>query len=108
VTIIYMRNNVYHLGKSSDADVYRCNDDDFDVHNIIKAYQGQSKTCTTVGEFKSYFKDCVKPNAGIRLIEVPAKPIEERQCHELKLLNLYIKAQNGLPEAVAKWQQLIS
>ena len=108
VTIIYMRNNVYHLGKSSDADVYRCNDDDFDVHSIIKAYQGHSKTCTTVGEFKAYFKECVQPNAGIRLIEVPAKPIEERQCHELKLLNLYIKAQNGLPEAVAKWQQLIA
>ncbi len=107
VTIIYMRNNVYHLGKSSDADVYRCNDDKFDVHSVIKAYQGQSKTCSTVGEFKAYFKECVQPNAGIRLIEIPAKPIEERQCHELKLLNLYIKAQNGLPEAVEQWQKLI-
>ena len=106
VTIIYMRNNVYHLGKSSDADIYHCNDDDFNVHSIIKAYQGQSKTCTTVGEFKAYFKECVKPNAGIRLIEVPAQPIEERQCHELKLLNLYIKAQNGMPEAIEKWQAL--
>jgi len=107
VTIIYMRNNVYHLGKSSDADIYRCNDEGFDVHSIIKAYQGQSKICTTVGEFKAYFKECVKPNAGIRLIEVPAKPIEERQCHELKLLNLYIKAQNGAADAVAQWKKLI-
>lgn len=106
VTIIYMRNNVYHLGKSSDADIYHCNDDSFDVHSIIKAYQGQSKTCTTVGEFKTYFKDCVKLNAGIRLIEVPAQPIEERQCHELTLLNLYIKAQNGMPDAIVKWRAL--
>ena len=108
VTIIYMRNNVYHLGKGSDADIYRCTDEKFDVHRLIQAYQGQSKTCTTVGEFKHYFKDCVQPNAGIRLIEIPAKPIEERQCHELKLLNLYIKAQNGVPEAVKQWQLLLA
>jgi indolepyruvate decarboxylase len=107
VTIIYMRNNVYHLGKSSDANIYHCNDQGFDVHSIINAYQGQSKTCTTVGEFKSYFKECVQENAGIRLIEVPAKPIAERQCHELKLLNLYIKSKNGLPEAIAQWQKLL-
>ncbi len=106
VTIIYMRNNVYHLGKSSDAKIYHCNDKDFDVHSIIKAYQGQSKTCTTVGEFKKYFKECVQENAGIRLIEVPAKPIEERQCHELKLLNMYIKSKNGQADAVTQWQQL--
>lgn len=101
VTIIYMRNNIFHLGKSSDAKIYRSNDEEFNVHSVIAAYQGKSQTCTTVGEFKSYFKDCTQANAGIRLIEVLAKPIEERQCEELRLLNLYIKAQNGEPEAKA-------
>jgi len=106
VTIIYMRNNVYHLGKSSDANIYHCNDGNFNVHDLVKAYHGQSKTCTTVGEFKQYFKECVQPAMGIRLIEIPAHPIEERQCHELTLLNLYIKAQNGMPLAIEQWQKL--
>lgn len=54
-----------------------------------------------------YFKDCISAQSGIHLIEVLAKPIEERQCEELRLLNLYIKAKNGLSTAVEKWQKLI-
>jgi len=107
VTIIYMRNNIFHLGKSSDAKIYHCNDEEFNVHKLISAYQGQSTTCTTVAEFKSYFKECVNDESGIRLIEVLAKPIEKRQCEELRLLNLYIKAKNGLPSAIEKWQTLV-
>lgn len=102
VTIIYMRNNVFHLGKSGDGDIYHCNDPAFDVHKLVSAYQGQSKHCISVGEFKDYFSLSLKQK-GISLIEVPAKPIEERQSNELQLLNLYIKAQNGQPDAMAKW-----
>jgi len=105
VTIIYMRNNVFHLGKSGDGPIYHCNDKEFDVHSLVKAYQGRSKTCTSVSEFKDYFKIC-KQQSGVSLIEVPAKPIEERQSNELKLLNLYIKSQNGQIEAVQAWKKL--
>lgn len=105
VTIVYMRNNVFHLGKSGDGAIYHCNDSEFDVHSLVKAYQGDSKTCTSVSEFKTYFKACSQ-QAGVSLIEVPAKPIEARQSNELKLLNLYIKAQNGQVEAVKAWQAL--
>ena len=105
VTIIYMRNNIFHLGKSGDGAIYHCNDKAFDVHHIVKAYQGQSKTCCSVSEFKSYFKQC-NVQSGISLIEVPAKAIEERQSNELQLLNLYIKSQNGQPDAIKAWQAL--
>lgn len=105
VTIVYMRNNVFHLGKSGDGAIYHCNDSEFDVHSLVKAYQGDSKTCTSVREFKTYFKACSQ-QAGISLIEVPAKPIEARQSNELKLLNLYIKSQNGHAEAVKAWRAL--
>lgn len=105
VTIIYMRNNIFHLGKSGDGAIYHCNDKAFDVHHIVKAYQGQSKTCSSVSEFKSYFKQC-NVQSGISLIEVPAKAIEERQSNELQLLNLYIKSQNGQPDAIKAWQAL--
>ncbi len=105
VTIIYMRNNIFHLGKSGDGDIYHCNDIQFDVHNLVSAYQGQSKHCVSVGEFKDYFTQTLNQK-GISLIEVPAKPVEERQSNELQLLNLYIKSQNGQPEAVAMWREL--
>lgn len=105
ITIIYMRNNIFHLGKSGDGDIYHCNDTEFDVHNLVKAYQGQSKKCTSVGEFKDYFTVC-NQQSGISLIEVPANPIEERQSNELKLLNLYIKSQNGQADAIKTWQAL--
>ncbi len=105
VTIIYMRNNIFHLGKSGDGDIYHCNDKDFDVHHIVAAYQGQSKTCTTVSDFKNSFLE-FQQCPGVSLIEVLAEPIEEKQCHELRLLNLYIKAKNGQADAMEKWQAL--
>ncbi len=105
VTIVYMRNNIFHLGKSGDGDIYHCNDTQFDVHNLVAAYKGQSKHCVSVGEFKDCFVQSTKQK-GISLIEVPAKPVEERQSNELQLLNLYIKSKNGQPEAVAKWREL--
>ncbi len=80
VTIIYMRNNIYDLGKSSDANIYNCNDEKFNVHNIIQAYSGNSTTCKTVNEFKQSFKTSMD-SEGINLIEVLAKPIEEKQCN---------------------------
>jgi TPP-dependent 2-oxoacid decarboxylase len=107
VTIIYMRNNVFHLGKSGDSKIYHCNDKTFDVHSIIKAYQGNSSTCQSVAEFKNSFKKSLTEQ-GISLIEVLAKPIEERQCNELRLLNLYIKAKNGNSEAVEQWEALLN
>ena len=105
VSIIYMRNNVFHLGKSGDEAIYHCNDERFDVHQVIKAYQGHSTTINTVGDFIAGFKDTLNCS-GISLIEVLAKPIEEKQCHEIRLLNLYIKAKNGQAEALKQWQAL--
>jgi len=106
VTIIYMRNNIFHLGKSGNGKIYHCNDNDFNVHHIISAYQGQSKTCDTVGDFKDCFT-AFSQVSGISLIEVLAEPVEEKQCHELKLLNLYIKSKNGQADALMKWRELI-
>lgn len=105
VTIIYMRNNVFHLGKSGDDAIYHCNDERFDVHQVIKGYQGHSTTLNTTGEFIAGFKETLN-RSGISLIEVLAKPIEEKQCHEIRLLNLYIKAKNGQTEALKQWQAL--
>ncbi len=105
VTIIYMRNNVFHLGKSGDSAIYHCNDQTFDVHSVIKGYQGQSHRCATVAEFKVVFKQSLR-SKGIQLIEVLAEPVEEKQCHEIRLLNLYIKAKNGNSEAIEQWQAL--
>lgn len=105
VTIIYMRNNIFHLGKSGDSKIYHCNDVKFDVHSLVNAYNGTSSTVNSVSDFKKVFKETIKQK-GIGLIEVLAKPIEERQCNELKLLNLYIKAKNGHHDAIEQWTEL--
>ncbi|RHW76952.1 thiamine pyrophosphate-binding protein [Colwellia sp. RSH04] len=105
VTIIYMRNNIFHLGKSGDGKIYHCNDEQFNVHHLVSAYQGNSQTCQSVADFKKAFIE-TENTAGINLIEVLAKPIEERQSNELQLLNLYIKSQNGDPAAMSQWQAL--
>ena len=100
-----MRNNIFHLGKSGDGKIYHCNDENFDAHHIIAAYQGQSKTCTTVADFKTCFVD-FQQRSGVSLIEVLAQPTESKQSNEMRLLNLYIKAKNGQPDAIAKWSAL--
>lgn len=105
VTIVYMRNNVFHLGKSGNDAIYHCNDERFNVHHLVKGYEGQSSTVRTCGEFIHEFKSTIQ-RSGISLIEVLAKPIEEKQCHEIRLLNLYIKAKNGHSDAIVKWQKL--
>ncbi|WP_241242451.1 thiamine pyrophosphate-dependent enzyme [Thalassotalea sp. G2M2-11] len=105
VTIIYMRNNVFHLGKSGDSSIYHCNDADFDVHSVVKGYQGQAYRTHTVAEFKAAFEQTLQVQ-GIQLIEILAQPTEEKQCNELRLLNLYIKSKNGDPASIEKWQAL--
>ncbi len=107
IIIIYMRNDIFHLGKSGDADIYNCSDKTLNVIGLVNAFGGQGKRCTTVGEFNDYFEYCAKENSGIKLIEVPAIPEDEFQCREISLLNLYIKAKNGLPDAVKQWQAII-
>jgi len=55
-----MRNNIFHLGKNSDADIYNCSDKKFDVIGLVKAFGGDGKLCTTVAEFSDYFHLCAK------------------------------------------------
>ncbi len=42
----------------------------------------------------------------MKLIEVPAITEDKYQCREISLLNLYIKAKNGIPEAVKEWDAI--
>lgn len=105
--IIYMRNNIFHLGKSGDGEIYHCSDRQFDVQLLVRAYGGNGMVCATVGEFKRAFNAAVDANQGIYLIEVPCEPSEQYQCREIKLLNLYIRARNGNPAAVQEWAELV-
>lgn len=106
VVIVYMRNNIFHLGKNSDAGIYHCSHADFNIHKLIESYGGEAKTCKTKEELVTYFSHCISENKGIKLIEIPCEPIEDYQCREIKLLNTYISAKNGVPEAVEAWREL--
>jgi thiamine pyrophosphate-dependent acetolactate synthase large subunit-like protein len=104
VTIIYMRNDIFHLGKSGDGPVYHCSSGQFDVLQLVRAYGGEGKRCTSIGEFSEYYSRCLVENKGTRLIEVPCLPHPQYQCREITLLNLYIQSRNGNPEAQKEWQ----
>ncbi|WNC73438.1 thiamine pyrophosphate-binding protein [Thalassotalea psychrophila] len=104
--IIYMRNDIYHLGKSGEGEIYHCSTPDFDVIKLVSAYGGRGYHCETVGEFTQTFEQAVNGNKGITLIEVPADTDPKYQCHEIKMLNLYIQAKNGVPAAMEQWQQI--
>lgn len=104
--IIYMRNDIYHLGKSGEGEIYHCSTPDFDVIKLVSAYGGKGFHCETVGEFTETFEHAVAENSGITLIEVPADTEPKYQCHEIKMLNLYIQAKNGNPAAMQQWQNI--
>ncbi len=105
--IIYMRNNIFHLGKSGDGEIYHCSDSQFDVQLLVLAYGGKGSICHTVGQFIEVFNAAIEANQGIYLIEIPCHTAEQFQCREIKLLNLYINARNGNPEATLDWAKLV-
>lgn len=105
--ILYMRNNIFHLGKSGDGAIYHCSDSRFDVQQLIRAYGGSGSVCRSVGEFQLAFRQAVTANQGVHLIEIPCEPSEQYQCREIKLLNLYIRFRNGHADAIREWQGLI-
>jgi len=106
VTIIYMRNDIFHLGKGGDGPIYHCSTGEFDVLQLVRAYGGDGQRCETIGAFETYYRQCLDENIGIRLIEVPCSPDSQYQCREIALLNLYIKSRNGDPDAIRQWQAL--
>lgn len=105
--VIYMRNNIFHLGKNGDDAIYHCSDEEFDVQQLVRAYGGSGTVCRTVAEFSTALRSAVDANQGIYLIEIPCEPSEQYQCREIKLLNLYIRSRNGNPEALQEWSRLI-
>lgn len=106
LTIVYMRNDIFHLGKSGDGPIYHCSTRDFDVQQLVRAYGGEGRRCATVGAFLDYYGECLERNQGLRLIEVPCSAAPEHQCRELVLLNLYIRSRNGEPDALTEWARI--
>ncbi len=105
--VIYMRNNIFHLGKSSNADIYHCSTQDLNVHKLIAAYGGKSYLTETVKDFMTVMNDCIQQNSGLKLIEVPASTDAQYQCDEIKMLNLYIGYRNGEKKATEAWKALL-
>ncbi|HEX4911171.1 MAG TPA: thiamine pyrophosphate-dependent enzyme [Permianibacter sp.] len=104
--VLYMRNNIFDLGKSGDGPIYHCSDDGFDVTAIIRAYGGQAYRCSTVASFREQFRAAIVRNQGLTLLEVPCPAGTAFQSPEIRMLNLFIKARNGDPEANQQWRAL--
>ncbi|MCW3173906.1 thiamine pyrophosphate-binding protein [Shewanella subflava] len=104
ITIIYMRNNVFHLGKAGDAPIYACNDNGFDPKMLIQAYGGKGHYCETIAEFMATLTITAK--GGMHLIEIPTSIEPEHQSDISKKLNTYIGFKNDDPDANLLWQEL--
>jgi indolepyruvate decarboxylase len=104
ITILYMRNNVFHLGKAGDAPIYHCNHPGFDPKILIQAYGGEGHVCQTVSELAGTLKQTA--TGGLHLIEIDTPIALEQQSEISRKLNTYIGYKNGDPTATHQWQQL--
>lgn len=104
--ILYMRNNIFDLGKSGDGPIYHCSDSEFDVGAVIRAYGGQAYRCETVAAFQTQFRAAIERHSGLTLLEVPCPADATFQSPEIRMLNLFIKARNGDADANRQWQAL--
>ncbi|RTR28938.1 thiamine pyrophosphate-dependent enzyme [Shewanella atlantica] len=105
VTILYMRNNIFHLGKAGDAPIYSCNDQGFDPRLLIQAYGGQGHLCETTEQLTHCLIETAH-KGGLHLIEVPTSVEAGHQSETTKKLNTYIGFRNGDPQATQKWNEL--
>ncbi len=104
--ILYMRNNIFELGKSGDGPIYHCSDVEFDVCTLVRAYGGEAFRCESVGEFCDRFQQAISRNQGICLLEIPCRAGSDYQSPEIRMLNLFIKARNGDETAMRDWAAL--
>jgi indolepyruvate decarboxylase len=104
VTILYMRNNVFHLGKAGNAPIYHCNAEGFDPKLLIQAYGGQGHYCQTQAQLIQTLQQTA--TGGLHLIEIPTSVETQCQSDISRKLNSYIGFKNGDPVASAQWQAL--
>ncbi|ABE54662.1 thiamine pyrophosphate enzyme-like TPP binding region [Shewanella denitrificans OS217] len=104
ITILYMRNNVFHLGKAGNAPIYHCNHQGFDPKILIQAYGGVGHVCQTITELLDTLKRTA--TGGLHLIEINTPIALEQQSEISRKLNSYIGFKNGDPTAMRQWQSL--
>lgn len=104
--ILFMRNEIFHLGKCGDGPIYHCSTPDFDTRKLIEAYGGTGWHCETAGELRTTLEQCRQTRRGVHLIEIPVGISEAEQSREIRLLNLYIKAKSGDPHSIKAWEQV--
>nr|WP_275659012.1 thiamine pyrophosphate-dependent enzyme [Shewanella sp. Isolate11] len=105
LVIVYMRNNIFHLGKAGDAPIYACNHQAFDPKLLVQAYGGQGHLCETTNQFVDILASCAV-QGGLHLIEVPASLESAAQSDVTQKLNCYIGYRNGDPLATEQWRTL--
>ena len=108
VVILYMRNNIFHLGKSGESTMYHCSSPGFDVLTLVNAYGGRGFQCKTVGELRTQLKSAVESNCGITLLEIPVDPNSDKLSREISMLNLFIQMKNGKQGAIEAWDLAVA
>lgn len=104
--ILYLRNDIFHLGKCGEGEIYHCSTAAFNPRKLVEAYGGQGWLCRTAGELRETLEQCFAQREGLHLVEIPVSTSEESQSREIRLLNLYIKARSGDPQAMLAWDEI--
>lgn len=108
VVILYMRNNIFHLGKSGESTMYHCSSPGFDVLTLVNAYGSRGFQCKTVGELRTQLQSAVESNCGITLLEIPVDPNSDKLSREISMLNLFIQMKNGKQGAIEAWDLAVA
>lgn len=107
VVIILMNNQIFHLGKNSNAQIYQSSSADLNLEYLVKAYGGFYSRCTSVGLFESAMNEAISTQQGIHFLEVPTSTDEKDLSAEIQILNLYIQTKIGSPDSIEKWKRLL-
>lgn len=104
--ILLLRNEIFHLGKCGDGKIYHCSTEGFDARKLVEAYGGTGWRCETAGALTETMGRLLDRREGLHIIEIPVPTTPEAQSREIRLLNLYIQARSGKPEAMAAWEKV--
>ncbi|MCP4444252.1 MAG: thiamine pyrophosphate-binding protein [Myxococcales bacterium] len=106
VVILYLSNLSFFFGKCCESPIYEVASPDFRLEKLVEAYGGHCARAKHSGDLHRELGRAVVAG-GIQVIEVALDMESKPQHRVIELINTYIQAKAGEPEAVAHWQKVV-
>ncbi|WP_144392737.1 thiamine pyrophosphate-dependent enzyme [Pleionea sediminis] len=105
LTIIYLRNNIFHLGKLSESEIYQSNANEYDLQSQVKAYGGFYSKPESIADFRKILAARLNSNLSVQIIELIVSDLFDELPEEIQWLNHYIGAKNGNFKSNEIWEK---